>query len=113
MKIRGEQEKRRNSRLLRERKRKKKDEEMEEKEKKTKKSTRSTTSCVYVQIEEVSSNERAACLGLYEEDISDGELMCEWIQCTGQYCNKWMHSGYLQGNEDGLYKCHCCSTNFL
>ena len=57
---------------------------------------------VFMQVKEVSSNKCAACLGLYKEDISDEELLHEWVQCTDQYCNKWMHSGCLQRNEDGL-----------
>ena len=84
------EKRRRNRRLLRGRKRKKTDEKRWKKRRRRirRASTRSTTSCVHVQVEEVSSNECAACLGLYEENISDGELLYEWVQSTDQYCNK-------------------------
>lgn len=40
---------------------------------------------------EISISECAACFGLYEDDITDGQLMHEWIQCTDPDCGKWMH----------------------
>ena len=44
----------------------------------------------------ISSNECAACLGAYEDDIIDGVLEKEWIQCTNlDACGKWMHCSCL------------------
>ena len=35
---------------------------------------------------------KGACLGAYKEDIVDGVLEKEWIQCTNlEACGKWMH----------------------
>ena len=40
---------------------------------------------------EISSNECAVCFGLYEDDVADGQLTQEWIQCTETGGGKWMH----------------------
>ena len=31
------------------------------------------------------------CFGVYEDDLIDGELSQEWIQCTNDRCEKWMY----------------------
>lgn len=48
---------------------------------------------------EIKSNECAACFRLYEDDVADGQLTQEWIQCTENSCGKWMHVSCL--NTDG------------
>ena len=47
---------------------------------------------------EASSNECAACFGLYEYDVDPetGDVVCEWIQCTGDDCNVWMHTDCVE-----------------
>ena len=66
-----------------------------------------------LQSAEISSNECAACLGAYEEDIIDGVLEKEWIQCTNlEACRKWMHCTCLSTDENGLYVCHICKVTF-
>lgn len=40
---------------------------------------------------EISSNECAVFFGLYEDDVADGQLTQEWIQCTETGGGKWMH----------------------
>ena len=62
---------------------------------------------------QISSNEYAACLGAYEEDIVDGVLEKEWIKCTNlEACGKWMHCTCLSTDENGLYICHICKVTF-
>ena len=55
-----------------------------------------------IQSAKISSNECAACLGAYEDDIIDGVLRKEWIQCTNSYAGgKWMHCSCLSTDESG------------
>ena len=61
---------------------------------------------------EISSNECAICFGAYEDDLIDGELSQEWIQCTNESCEKWMHVECLSTNDDGLYVCQVCNNTF-
>ena len=37
------------------------------------------------------SDECSVCLGAYDKDIKDGELLKEWIQGTDSKCAVWMH----------------------
>ena len=61
-----------------------------------------------VQDKDISSNECAICFGLYQDDLSSaGNLMREWVECTNEWCKKWMHSQCLQVNND-LYVCGIC-----
>ena len=40
----------------------------------------------------------------YEDDIIDGVLEKEWIQCTSlDVCGEWMHCCCLSMEENGLY----------
>ena len=42
---------------------------------------------------EINQNECAICLGIYEDDISNGILQKEWICCTNtSTCGLWMHA---------------------
>ena len=52
------------------------------------------------------------CFGAYEDDLIDGELSQEWIQCTNESCEKWMHVECLSTNDDGLYVCQVCNNTF-
>ena len=66
-----------------------------------------------IQSAKISSNECAACLGAYEDDVIDGVLGKEWIQCTNSYaCGKWMHYSCLSTDENGLYICPTCQITF-
>ncbi len=66
-----------------------------------------------LQSAEISSNECAVCLGVYEEDLVDGLLEKEWIQCTNsEGCGKWMHCSSLSTDENGLYICRMCKVTF-
>ena len=47
-------------------------------------------SCGGLQQREISSNECAVYFGVYEDDLMDGELHREWIQCTNDSCEKLM-----------------------
>ena len=49
------------------------------------------------------SNECAVCFGLYEDNVADGQLTQEWIQCTEAGCRKWMHISCL--DTDGGMQC--------
>ena len=62
-----------------------------------------------LQHSEILSNECAVCLGHFEDDIVEGELKKEWIQCTNlEACGKWIHVSCLSPNE-GQYTCTLCS----
>ena len=62
---------------------------------------------------EISSNECAACFGLYEDDFIDGQLVQEWIQCTDLDCGKWMHINCLDTDSKGdMYICSVCKNIF-
>ena len=50
--------------------------------------------------------------GVYEDDLIDGELSQEWIQCTNDRCEKWMHVECLSTNDDRLYVCQVCNNTF-
>ena len=54
---------------------------------------------------EISSSECAACFGLYEDDVNDdGDVTCDWFQCTNEQCSLWMHTTCLD-KSDGEYIC--------
>ena len=66
-----------------------------------------------LQSAEITSNECAICLGVYEDDVIDGTLEKEWIQCpNSDVCGKWMHCSCLSTDEDGLYTCPLCQSSF-
>ena len=56
-------------------------------------------------------NECAVCFGLYEDDIADGQLTQEWIQCTEAGCRKWMHISCLDTDGD-MFICNVCKNAF-
>ena len=61
---------------------------------------------------EISSSECAACFGLYEDDVNDdGDVTCDWIQCTNEQCSLWMHTTCLD-KSDGEYLCAVCQIMF-
>ena len=64
-------------------------------------------------VEEISSNECAVCLGSYDDDVPNGVLTREWVQCTNSTCAKWIHADCLNKNQAGLFVCRLCSTEFL
>ena len=58
---------------------------------------------------EISSSECAVCFELYEDDVNDdGDVTCDWIQCTNEQCSLWMHTTCL----DGKYICAVCQNMF-
>lgn len=59
---------------------------------------------------EISYDECAVCFGTYDEDVIDGELRREWIQCTNLDCNKWMHSECLVAADSQVYICYVCKN---
>lgn len=62
---------------------------------------------------QLDQNVCAVCLGGYEDDIVDGELQTEWIQCTNSSCGLWMHSDCLSKDSDGRnYVCLLCNVTF-
>ena len=66
-----------------------------------------------LQSAEISSNECAVCLRTYEDDVVDGVLETEWIQCTNsELCGKWMHCTCFSKDPNGLYICHICKVTF-
>ena len=73
---------------------------------------RTRGSCDGLQKGEISNNECAVCFGVYEDDLMDGELHKEWIQCTKKSCGKWMHVECLSTNDDNLYVCQICDNTF-
>ena len=50
-----------------------------------------------LQRREVSSNECAACFGLYDEDVDpdSGHVTRDWIQCIDEDCGVWTHAQCL------------------
>ena len=60
---------------------------------------------------EINNNECAACFGLYEDDVADGQLTQEWIQCTEKSCKKWMHVSCLDTDGE-MYICSVCKNTF-
>lgn len=61
---------------------------------------------------EINNNECAVCIGSFDDDIIDGKLQREWIQCTNTaLCGKWMHCD-CSVNSDGLYVCKVCKSCF-
>ena len=73
------------------------------------KKTKAAKSDIGLQGREVSSNECAACFGLYEEDIDpdSGDITREWIQCTDEDCGVWMHTECLDKCDDDFVCCIC------
>ena len=68
---------------------------------------------VGLQEAEISSGECAVCFGLYEDDLIDGQLVLEWIQCTDTDCWKWMHASCLNIDSNGkLFICHVRKNTF-
>jgi len=56
-----------------------------------------------IENKEISSNECALCIGLYEDDYLSLE---NWVECR---CKKWMHRQCLQDDND-LYVCVGCAV---
>ena len=42
----------------------------------------------------ISSDECGVCLGAYDKDIKDGELLKEWIQCTDSKYHSYFHTSF-------------------
>ena len=64
-----------------------------------------------IQTNEITNSECAACFGLYEDDLlPDGELVEEWVECTG--CKKWMHGQCVRLDDQELMACCLCGTVF-
>ena len=61
-----------------------------------------------IQYREISTNECAACFGLYEDDPDP----VEWIQCTNKDCKVWSHAECLEMCEDA-HVCVICETLLL
>ena len=62
--------------------------------------------------EESDQSECSVCLGRYEDDIIDGVLQKEWVQCTNtSRCGLWMHSDCLS-TEGNSYVCYMCNVTF-
>ena len=61
-----------------------------------------------IQHREVSTNECAACFGLYEDDPEP----TEWIRCTNEDCQVWSHAECLE-ISDNAYICVVCETLLL
>ena len=99
-------------------KRKKAEAREAEKRRKTKlklanKENRSRNNKGGLQEAEISSDECATCFGLYEDDLIDGQLVQEWIQCTDPDCGKWMHINCLDTDSKGeMYICSVCKNIF-
>lgn len=54
-------------------------------------------------------NEYSVCLGRYEDNIIDGILQKEWVQCTNTSTfGLWMHSDCLS-TEGSSYVCFMCN----
>lgn len=64
---------------------------------------------VGLQRREVSSNECAACFGLYDEDVDpdSGDITQDWIQCTDEDCGVWTHTECLDKCDDDFVCCIC------
>ena len=72
------------------------------------KRTKAAKSDIGLQGREVSSNECAACFGLYEDvDPDSGDITQEWIQCTDEDCGVWMHTERLDKCDDDFVCCIC------
>ena len=41
----------------------------------------------------------------------DGDVTCDWIQCTNEQCSPWMHTTRLD-KSDGEYNCAVCQNVF-
>ena len=65
---------------------------------------RTRGSCDELQQGEISNNECTVCFGAYKDDLMDGELHREWIQCTNESCGEWMHVECLSTN-DAAFMC--------
>ena len=65
-----------------------------------------------LQSRESTSNECTVCFGSYDDDLdSDGALLHEWVHCTNNECQKWMHEDCVQ-QEDSCLMCVVCNTEF-
>jgi hypothetical protein len=65
-----------------------------------------------LQSRESTSNECTVCFGNSDDDFnSDGTLLREWVQCTNNECQKWMHEGCVT-REDSRLVCAVCCTQF-
>lgn len=49
----------------------------------------------------------SVCLGVYEDDLVEGELQNEWICCTN--CDQWMHLDCVS-MEGNSYVCVLCNV---
>ena len=57
-------------------------------------------------------SECSVCLGRYADDLIDGILQKEWVQCTNvERCGLWMHSDCLS-MEKNRYVCYMCGVVF-
>ena len=62
---------------------------------------------------EINQNECAVCLGVYDDDLTDGVLQKEWIRCTNtDTCGLWMHCECLNKDSNDNYVCLTCNTTF-
>ena len=62
---------------------------------------------------EINQNECAVCLGVYDDDLTDGVLQKEWIRCTNtDTCGLWMHCECLNKDPSDNYVCLMCNTTF-
>ena len=65
-----------------------------------------------LQNRESTSNECTVCFGSYDDDLSsDGTLLREWVQCTNNECQKWMHEDCVARGNSCLV-CAVCRTEF-
>jgi len=65
-----------------------------------------------IQNHEISMNECAVCFGAYDDDLCDGNLLHEWVQCTSADCSKWMHEECLEKDDNNCMMCPLCNTLF-
>jgi len=61
-----------------------------------------------IQNHEISMNECAVCFGAYDDDLCDGNLLHEWVQCTSADCSKWMHEECLEKDDNNCMMCPLC-----
>ena len=68
---------------------------------------------IRLQRREVSSNECAACFGLYDEDVDpdSGDIIQDWIQCTDEGWGVWTHTECLDKCDDD-FVCGICGAIF-
>jgi len=65
-----------------------------------------------LQCRESTSNECIVCFGDYNDDLDlDGALLREWVRCTNNDCQKWMHEDCVK-QEDSCLMCAVCNTEF-